>query len=114
MYSSDAVDQTPPRTRPSVLLGTLSVHRVARVIRGLGSSLISIVCRQEHGKQMLIYTFDVAGEVQRFHLQAPTSPSNQSPICIRMLLATNRSSAGLDCGSNSQRRSERRHDPGGM
>ena len=74
MYGSESDEQTRLGTLPSLFLGALSVHRAAHMIRGLGSSLVSIVYRQDDRKQMLVYTFDVAGTVQPFHVPVTDEP----------------------------------------
>jgi len=74
MHGAESGEQTRLGTMPSVFLDTLPVHRAARVIRRLGSSLVSIGYRQDDNLQMLVYTFDVAGKVQPFHVPVTDEP----------------------------------------
>jgi hypothetical protein len=57
----------------SVPIDGLSPRALAQLIRGLDSRLTAITCEQRDGEKLLIYTFDVAGKVQSFHM--PLTPA---------------------------------------
>lgn len=76
---SHADDQAREDDQTRIPLYQFSPRRLAKTIRSLDSRLVSVVYEVHDGKPILIYTFEMAGKRQSFHVAA--TPSAIESIC---------------------------------